>query len=104
MATINKPKKKTRYKINNKAKDIYDNVYNTTTWKNLRQSKLLENPLCECCNEKLAVQVHHRQAISTSQNEEEMIKLGFDYNNLMSVCEECHLLLHGKKSSKTIKN
>lgn len=100
MATINKPKKKTRYKINNKAKDIYDNVYNTTTWRNLRYYHLLQHPLCERCMKDLAIEVHHIKHISEGNSIEEYQKIGFDDTNLMSVCAECHKVLHGKEEKK----
>lgn len=69
-------------------------VYNTPQWKKLRISYLMEHPLCELCGEQLAVDVHHKVEISTGKNEEEMKKLGFDSNNLMSLCKKCHQFLH----------
>lgn len=97
MPQINKPKKKRTYKRHGKAKEIYDNVYNTSTWKNLRKSYLMLHPVCEECNKRWATQVHHIKEISKATSTLEMKDIGFDSSNLMALCEECHQKKHGKK-------
>lgn len=100
MAYINKPKK-TRTNNNINKNLAQKHVYNTPTWKSLRITKLQNNPLCEEClkNEKItaAVEVHHIQAFMTGMNIQQIQWLGFDYSNLMSLCEQCHSDIHSKK-------
>lgn len=102
MPTIKKLKRKTSYPKRNKAKDIYDSVYNTKTWRKLRNAYLMEHPLCEEClkNGKVtaATEVHHKYEISHANSTLEMKNIGFDYSNLMALCEECHINKHHKKS------
>ena len=97
MPTIYKPPKKVR-RINNNKKDKQKYVYNTLRWVNLRIEKLKNNPLCEVCKSKnkitLATQVHHIIFLSTGSTREELETIGFDYENLKSVCKECHEEIH----------
>ena len=62
-------------------------------WKRVRLRKLAVNPLCERCDEQgrvePAVMVHHIIPI-----EEGGARLDFD--NLMSLCERCHDVMHVK--------
>lgn len=101
MPTIKKIEKKTNYPKRNKSKDIYDNVYNTTTWRKLRKAYLMEHPLCEICLSKgittAATDVHHKYEISNASSILEMKDIGFDSNNLMALCEKCHSNIHKKK-------
>jgi len=102
MAYINKPKKQTSTVNTNKNKAIAQkHVYNTPRWKTLRIYKLQNNPLCEECliNDKVepAVEVHHITPFMNGNNIEQIKYLGFDYNNLQSLCEKCHSDIHSKK-------
>ena len=87
-----------------KAKRIYDTVYNTTRWRSLRQTYLCAHPLCELCLQRgivaPATDVHHKLEISNAQTDAEMLSIGFDYNNLQSLCESCHTALHANKKRK----
>ena len=71
MPTINKGKKQSTYKRHDKAKDIYQTVYNTTKWRKLRDSYLMYHPLCERCESEgkvtAAVEVHHIIPISKGE-------------------------------------
>lgn len=100
MPTINKGKKVSNYKRHDKALDIYNKVYNTTQWRKLRQSYLMEHPLCEMCLKenkvRPAVEVHHITPISTAKDDLEMKDLGFNPSNLMALCEECHHKIHNE--------
>jgi len=97
MPTINLNRKPRVYDSNNK-NEIHKHVYNTLRWKKLRLQKLRENPLCEKCLElgKLtpAQDVHHIKEISKGENIEEKQELGFNYDNLKSLCQECHHKIH----------
>lgn len=108
MPTINKLEKKIRVKIIDSrinTSDVYKYIYNTSRWKELRLIKLGECPLCEICKEEgrltLAEQVHHIKEISTGSNIFEMQNLGYNWENLKSVCKECHKIIH-KKVNKFI--
>ncbi len=104
MPTINIPEKKVReYKKPNTPKvynEIHKAVYNTINWKKIRLEYLIHQPLCEVCIEKgiieSAVDVHHKIPISNGNDIMERKTLGFDWNNLKSVCKECHKMEHKK--------
>jgi len=81
------------------AKDInYIKLINTTRWRRLRIKKMREQPLCECCqsNDKItpASEIHHVTPVESVTTISQMETLMFDYNNLMSVCHECHKNIH----------
>ena len=98
MPTINKPKKKknNNYTRNKELAQRY--VYNTDRWSRLRTMKLMANPLCEKCLEddrvSAAIQVHHITPFMQGTTIEQIKFLGFDYDNLMSLCEPCHQKKH----------
>jgi len=100
MPTINKGKKVNNYVKHDKAKDIYKYVYNTSQWRKLREAYLMLHPLCEMCEKdgkvNEAVEVHHITPISNANDELEMKELGYNPDNLMALCEECHHKLHNK--------
>lgn len=100
MPTINKGKKVNNYVKHDKAKDIYNYVYNTAKWRKLRQAYLMQHPLCEMCKKdgkvKEATEVHHITPISKAESELQMKELGYNPNNLMALCEECHHKLHNE--------
>lgn len=78
---------------------IWKLVYNTDRWRKMRINYLGKNPICEVCNKNLATEVHHKIPISNAGSNVEMIyKLGFDVNNLMSICKECHILIHNESN------
>ena len=103
MPTINKIKKVNNYKRHDKALIIYQNIYNTSAWRRLRQAYLQEHPLCEQClkSDKVtaATEVHHVIPISYANDLLKMKDLGFNYNNLMSLCSDCHHQIHNKGQS-----
>lgn len=104
MPYIYKPKPKRDYTKREKTKAVYDNIYNTGRWRKLRAGHLLEHPLCEMCQREgkvtPATDVHHVREISHGDTLEDMLQLGFDPTNLMSLCEDCHNRLHGQKRTK----
>lgn len=95
---------RTKYKlekkknINKKNNVIHTDVYNTSTWRKLRLQYLSENPLCEECKKHgkltLAIDVHHMYEISNGSTTEERKIIGYDTQNLMAVCSECHHKIH----------
>lgn len=102
MPYLNKSKKKVVPSIN---KQERDKIYQTTKWKDLRIAKLIQQPLCEICLEKEmitpAIDVHH---IDSFTKYEGIMKLqkAYDFSNLMSLCKQCHQLIHNKNNKKKL--
>jgi 5-methylcytosine-specific restriction protein A len=75
-------------------------IYNSTVWKRLRLRKLLDNPLCEDCQSKgiikPAVEIHHIIPFMQGINKQSRLRLAYDYDNLISLCSDCHNKRHGK--------
>lgn len=103
MPTINLLKKRTvkdrQYKPQNDTPNQWAReCYNTSRWRKLRESQLMEHPLCEECMKSgkvtPATEVHHIQEISQAGSRLEAMDIAFDSNNLMSLCEECHQRIH----------
>ena len=89
------------------AKDKAD-IYNSREWKELRIAKLRStNGQCEECMKQGIVTsarcVHHVVPIETARTKEEMRRLAFDWNNLMSLCKSCHARIHKELGSNTAK-
>ena len=100
MATINLiPNQRKVNKIHESKRNsvIHKTVYNTNTWRKLRINYLMVHPICEQCNNQLAIDVHHIIEISTGRNEFEMQRIGFDETNLAALCPECHKSKHNKQ-------
>ena len=89
-------RKHKKYSASNKWKKFYG----TKVWRDLREQKLFEQPLCERCLSKdkltAATQVHHIVPFSTGPTEQKMWELFLNYDNLMSVCTQCHHEIHGQ--------
>ena len=90
-------------------------IYNSREWKELTILKKRANPLCEQCikdGEAIGIPggyvksvecVHHIIPIETARTKEEMRRLAFDWNNLMSLCKPCHARIHKELGSNTAK-
>lgn len=103
MPLIYKPEKakKPNKKYNPKIDDLnHDAVYNTTTWRSLRIAYLQAHPLCERCLKVkkivLATQVHHKIHLADAISFKDKQIIGFDWNNLESLCFLCHKIEHLK--------
>lgn len=100
MPTIFKPKKPEQ-----KRTDRYDaerrRIYQSQRWRMLRLTKLTDAPLCEMCAKKgiikPAVDIHHIISFMSTDDEYRRKALAYDYNNLMSLCKECHQFIHNGK-------
>ena len=96
MPTINLPKHKARDKTYNKSALQF--FYQDRRWKRLRLLKFKNDPLCEKCLSKTppvvrqTEEIHHIVPIDIRNPDESLI---FDYDNLQSLCNECHKLIHG---------
>ena len=90
-------------------------IYNSKEWKQLREAKLMAQPLCEMCQEegrkqgvkrgyvRSATCVHHIVPIETAKTKDEMKRLAFDPHNLMALCFACHARIHKEMGSNTAK-
>lgn len=91
MPTIKLPKTRRQPTIN---KATYQGVYNTPRWKKLRAAKIKANPVCERCAERgvtrVADEVHHIVPFDVD------MELAYDYDNLVSLCIDCHKEAHAK--------
>jgi 5-methylcytosine-specific restriction enzyme A len=102
MPTLNKPKKQTTKSNNTKERQA---IYSTSKWRKLRLAKLVTSPLCEMCLAKDIIKVgediHH---IDSFMNYEGLKRLdkAFNYDNLQSLCKECHQRLHNTNNNNTI--
>ena len=107
MPTLNLTKKKERnYNVNTTDnRKLRQSFYNTTEWRKLRETYISQHPICEEClnNGKVtaAEDIHHR--ISPFKNGEGNKALFLDYNNLMSLCKQCHNMIHSKQNNPNYK-
>jgi 5-methylcytosine-specific restriction protein A len=96
MPTINLLKHKKRDNTYNKF--ALQSFYQDKRWKRLRSIKFKNNPLCERCLEKVPPvvrqtdEVHHKIPIDIQHPDVDLI---YDYDNLQSLCNECHVKVHG---------
>lgn len=69
--------------------------YSSWAWTQLSLRKRTADPLCECCLEDGKVtpasEVHHVVGVDESES------LRMQWDNLMSVCSECHDKLEGRR-------
>ena len=79
-------------------KNRWNKFYQSKAWKKLREAKLHDHPLCERCLEndiiKAATCVHHDYEFSNGITEQEQWEIFLDYDNLVSLCDQCHQLIH----------
>lgn len=106
MPTINRNTRKKYYQKKDKSELIYKYVYNTRLWRSIREGYIISHPLCEKCLERGKIspteEVHHVIPISTADDVLKMKELGFDYNNLMALCKDCHHQIHNSNEHKKI--
>lgn len=72
-------------------------IYQTKEWIELREAKLMQNPLCEICLEQgkitFATDVHHKDSFMNYDGYFRVAK-AFAFDNLQSLCRECHNNVH----------
>ena len=89
---------KRRDSVPTKRKQEYQEVYQDKRWMKLRNHKRRVNPLCERCEGMNKVvpmkEVHHRKPFQEGRTKEEIEELAYDWENLESVCPECHEARH----------
>ena len=83
----------------------YQRLLNDKRWKRLRAWKLMENPLCELCEQEgkvtAAVDIHHRVPVESASTVYDMERLCYNPLNLMSLCIPHHIALHTAMRSHT---
>ncbi|PXY01408.1 hypothetical protein DF185_07950 [Marinifilum breve] len=79
-----------------RAKEAHQKIYQDRRWKDLRALKYSDNPVCECCKRKYTEHIHHiipfAQFIDLDYDK--ALEYAFDYDNLSSLCEACHIEVH----------
>lgn len=97
MPTLNRKIKReepTQYIKENKSAKYY----NSKLWKNIRAIYIRYHPLCELCISngisRPAVHVHHKKEFLSGSNDTERWRLLLDYDNLQSLCLDCHHKMH----------
>lgn len=90
-------KKATKEPIKRINREDRQKIYQSTRWKKLRLAKLMDQPLCEVCLAKdkvtPAIDIHHKDSFLNYEGLARITK-AYDYDNLLSVCKECHSYLH----------
>lgn len=97
MPFLNKKQFKTvDYVAHSSKKGMRQSFYQLKEWNQLRKYKLMCNPICEECNNALATMVHHIISFVNIDDETKQKELFLDFDNLMSVCHQCHNNIHNK--------
>lgn len=97
-------KKKTTPKKRNETdmRKLRQQAYQNTRWRKERDTYMSQHPLCEDCLEKGKVTAgtdcHH--LVSPFKNGVINWSLLLDWNNLRSLCKECHGLRHAEAQEK----
>ena len=98
-------KKEVKKKPINYNREKRQKIYQSVRWKKLRQVKLMANPLCEICLQRNkivpAVDVHHINSF-INYSGKQMKYMAYDFNNLLSLCKECHSWLHRNGTTHNI--
>ena len=83
----------------------YQRLLNSKRWKELREWKLQQNPLCELCQAEgyvtSAIDIHHKTPVESARTPQEMEALCFNPSNLQSLCIPCHQRVHREARSHT---
>lgn len=81
----------------------YIRLIQSKAWRNLRDRKLRDQPLCEHCQREgrlvPATEVHHAVPVETARTAEGMRMLMFTPGNLVSLCHDCHAAAHRRLNS-----
>ena len=98
LLTLKKTKKYRAHKHPKFSDNKWQKYYGTREWHNLRQTKLYEQPLCERClaHDRIrpATECHHLKVFGDFPTEEERWYWFLNYDNLISLCHECHQYIH----------
>ena len=90
MPSLNKPRKRITQNISaeNKRKER-NKIYHSKKWQMMRTAKLMQNPLCEICQQNgiinEAEHVHHIDSFMNYVGDKRL-EIAFNFNNLQSIC------------------
>ena len=91
-------KKRNIEEVTKRRNSKWNTYYQNRQWKQLRQWKIINNPICEVCARSglviPATEIHHKRPFGTGETEQEKWRLLLDPLNLISVCSECHAEFH----------
>lgn len=74
---------------------LYRQLITSARWNKLRKYKLIQNPICERCHEKLASEVHHIEPLNKFRDDPKLMEIKcFDIDNLQALCKDCHIQTH----------
>lgn len=98
MPTIYKPNKNRSSRDTDHHRRERMNIYNSQRWRDIRGWKMICDPLCEECEKAGKItpvdDVHHIVSFMSTDDPVERLRLAFDFDNLMSLCDECHAKKH----------
>lgn len=104
MATINLGEKKKRERrprrdSDEKARRDRQKVYQSKRYRTIRELKRYRDPVCQICALKGIVRgvehVHHWRSPFRHKDDPALFNyLAYSYENLASLCEECHISVH----------
>jgi len=98
MPSINIPNRHSKKRVATTSKKAAQHIYQDKRWRPLREEKLRCNPLCERCEaagkSRFAQEVHHITPFMSVMNIVLRDQLAFDFDNLESLCIDCHKLEH----------
>lgn len=95
MPTINKTPITTSSQSKERTKQR-QSFYNKSEWRKLRKAKLMAQPLCELCGA-VAQHIHHIISFVNEDDELKQMELLLNWENLQSLCQECHNRLHNNE-------
>jgi hypothetical protein len=71
-------------------------VYNTKMWRDIRDRRKQEHPVCEDCKKALSTEVHHVDSFMKYRHDKILFnQKAYDYDNTVALCYECHMKRHG---------
>jgi len=106
MPYINKTPRKEKTKRSRHSNQSY-RYYHSRQWGLLRNYYITTHPLCEQCLangiSREAEEVHHIKEFMSGETDADRWQLLLDETNLMSVCRDCHMQIHGERHSAKYK-
>ena len=68
---------------NRETRTVNASLYNSKRWKMTRRTKLAANPICECCDNRIATDVHHKIDLREGGDP-------WAIDGLEALCHACH--------------
>lgn len=93
------PKKNRPPRTDTPRRELRKKAYNSTKWKKLRLTYLMQHPMCEECERNPAEDVHHLKSFIVDNEIDWNLLL--DDNNLKALCKCCHSDIHNRQQGHT---